>query len=140
MYIIKLPKVVLVQYFRLYFRQYLLIRVHYFSDKSDTSSIRSKSARAMRQSSSPIPTSKQRMAKAKNLIIPPFTSAGRRMRRKSGEEGPIQIKVGSNESTKSIEQSEFSPKVNILFAIQQFIVKSMILLSDLVGFKKLYIS
>ena len=73
----------------------------------------------MRQSSSPIPTSKQRMAKAKNLIIPPFTSAGRRMRRKSGEEGqgPIQIKVGSNESTKSIEQSEFSPKVNVLFAI-----------------------
>ena len=76
----------------------------------------------MRQSSSPIPTSKQRMAKAKNLIIPPFTSAGRRMRRKSGEEGPIQIKVGSNESTKSIEQSEFSPKVNLVFAIHQFIV------------------
>ena len=95
----------------------------------------------MRQSSSPIPTSKQRMAKAKNLIIPPFTSAGRRMRRKSGEEGPIQIKVGSNESTKSIEQSEFSPKVNIAFAIHQLFLstyyfKSMILLSDLVGFKK----
>ena len=79
----------------------------------------------MRQSSSPIPTSKQRMAKAKNLIIPPFTSAGRRMRRKSGEEGPIQIKVGSNESTKSIEQSEFSPKVNVLFAIHQFYLYSL---------------
>ena len=86
----------------------------FFSEKSDSSSQRSKSenrSNVVRQSSAPISTTK-RMARAKDLIIPAFTSAGRRIRRPSVDQGPIQIKLGRSDSTKSIEENNSLPKVS----------------------------
>ena len=87
-----------------------------FSERSDSSSARSKSESRnplLRQASAPTSTSK-RLARAKELIIPAFTSAGRRMRRPSSvDQGPIQIKLGRSDSSKSIEGSDSSPQVCI---------------------------
>ena len=87
---------------------------YFFSEKSDSSSQRSKSenrSNVVRQSSAPNSTTR-RMARAKELIIPAFTSAGRRIRRPSVDQGPIQIKLGRSDSTKSIEENNSFPKVS----------------------------
>ena len=87
--------------------------IYFLSEKSDSSSQRSKSEHrgsVVRQSSAPNPSSR-RIARAKDLIIPAFTSAGRRIRRPSVDQGPIQIKLGRSNSTKSIEATGSFPKV-----------------------------
>ena len=88
--------------------------IYFLSEKSDSSSQRSKSEHrgsVVRQSSAPNPSSR-RIARAKDLIIPAFTSAGRRIRRPSVDQGPIQIKLGRSNSSKSIEATDSFPKVN----------------------------
>ena len=91
-----------------------------FSEKSfqsDSSGVRSKSEcrNPVYQQVSPPTQTATRISRAKALIIPPFSYAGRRMRRPSStDQGPIQIKLGRTDSTKSIEATDSSPKVFIL--------------------------